>query len=223
MASEIQSEENEKRSLVISYLTLRKMIGILGFTFPIILLSGTLVFGGYNEIQGSISNYYYTNMRDVFVGVLCAVALFLFSYRGYTIDNIVGNLGCLFALGIVFFPCKPDNPAPDYKAFTGYLHLASAALFFAVLIFFSLFLFTRTKKVRPLSIQKKQRNRVFRVCGYTMLCSIIMIALYLFIFEKYYPRLKSFDPVFWFESIALFAFGISWLTKGQFILRDIIK
>ena len=38
---------------------------------------------GANEseaIQKSISYYYYTNMQNVFVGILCAVALFLFAY-----------------------------------------------------------------------------------------------------------------------------------------------
>ena len=210
-----------KQSLVISYLTLRKMIGLLGFSLPVILLSGSVIFGGYKEVQGSISSYYYTNMRDVFVGIICSVALFLFSYRGYTIDNIVGNLGCLFALGVVFFPCKPDNPPDDYRAITGFLHLVSAALFFGVLIIFSLVLFVKTKEGRPLSREKKQRNRIFRICGYTMLGAIITIALYIFVFVRYLPELEKLHPVFWLESVALFAFGISWLTKGQFILRDI--
>ena len=37
--------------------------------------------------------------------------------------------------------------------------------------------------------------------------------------EKY-PELQHLDPVFWLESIALWAFGISWITKGELILKD---
>ena len=31
----------------------------------------------------SISSYYHSVMRDIFVGSLCAVGTFLISYRGY--------------------------------------------------------------------------------------------------------------------------------------------
>jgi hypothetical protein len=31
---------------------------------------------------------------------------------------------------------------------------------------------------------------------------------------------KRLRPVFWLESLAIVAFGVSWLTKGQAILRD---
>lgn len=150
--------DKSKISLVISYLTLRKLIGLLGFAFPVLLVSGSLILGGDDEIQSSISSYYHTNMRDAFVGVLCGVALFLFSYRGYKIDNIVGTMGCLFALGVAFLPCKPDNPPPDYNAVTGYLHLISATLFFVVLIFFSLILFTKTDKGLNISTQKNKET-----------------------------------------------------------------
>lgn len=41
--------------------------------------------------------------------------------------------------------------------------------------------------------------------------------------ENSCPGLKKYDPVFWLESVSLFAFGISWLVKGQLILKDIIR
>jgi hypothetical protein len=31
---------------------------------------------------------------------------------------------------------------------------------------------------------------------------------------------ERFEPRFWLESIAIVAFGISWLTKGEAILKD---
>jgi hypothetical protein len=31
---------------------------------------------------------------------------------------------------------------------------------------------------------------------------------------------ERFEPRFWLESIAIVVFGISWLTKGEAILKD---
>jgi hypothetical protein len=32
--------------------------------------------------------------------------------------------------------------------------------------------------------------------------------------------LLKFSPLFWLEAVAVFAFGVSWLTKGEVILAD---
>jgi hypothetical protein len=66
-------------SLVISELTLRKAIGLLGVPLPVILALGCWLRGGCTTFESSISAYYGTDMRDVFVGVLLAIALFMFS------------------------------------------------------------------------------------------------------------------------------------------------
>src|ERR1039458_7928244 len=95
---------NREKSLIISYLAMRRLIGVLGISLPLII-----VIGGFTQsepgMQGSISGYYYTNMRDFLVGMLSGVALFLISYRGYEeIDSIVAKMSGIFALGMIFFP-----------------------------------------------------------------------------------------------------------------------
>jgi hypothetical protein len=100
---------NQNEVAIISYLAMRRMIGILGVALPIVL-----VIGGFIQdeiaIQPSISGYYYTNMRDFFIGMLCIVSIFLMSYKGYEkVDNFVGNLSGLFALGMVLFPTEMCN------------------------------------------------------------------------------------------------------------------
>src|SRR5689334_5098109 len=74
---------NSPDPLLISYLTLRKIVGLLGVFLPAVLAVGNMLMRGGWYMQPSISDYYYTEMRDVFVGMLCAVALFLLSYKGY--------------------------------------------------------------------------------------------------------------------------------------------
>ena len=70
---------NREKSLIISYLAMRRLTGILGISLPFIVILGGLSQSD-PGLQGSISGYYYTNMRDLFVGILSGVALFLLSY-----------------------------------------------------------------------------------------------------------------------------------------------
>jgi hypothetical protein len=65
-------QKEKENALVISYLLLRKVIGILGFTLPFILSIGAYLISR-TGIQSSLSSYYYTDMRNVFVGVLCVI------------------------------------------------------------------------------------------------------------------------------------------------------
>jgi len=216
----MEKELTAERTLVFSYLTLRKAIGLLGVGLPFTVVLGALIFFQ-TGIQGSISSYYYTGMRDVLVGTLWAIGFFLLSYKGYErADDIAGNLGCVFAVGIALFPTEPDtNPSMD-ASWIGYVHLTFAALFFLTLIYFSLFLFTKTDPSKPPTRRKLQRNRIYRGCGYAMAVCILLIAIYFILLNEEASPLKEYDPVFWLETIAIVAFGISWLTKGEAILKD---
>ena len=216
----MKKELETKRSLVFSYLALRKAIGILGVALPFALCLGALIFYR-TGIQSSLSSYYYTGMRDVFVGALWAIGFFLLSYEGYgRADDIAGNLGCVFAVIITLFPTTPDiSPSPE-AVWIGRVHLTSAALFFLTLIYFSLFLFTKSDPSRQPTRRKLQRNRVYRGCAYTMAICIVLIAIYYILPNKEASPFKGYDPVFWLETIAIVAFGISWLVKGEAILKD---
>src|ERR671933_275348 len=96
------SEPND--DVVISYLNLRRAIGLLGMGLPLVLVLGKLLGDGGGLLE-SISDYYYSSMRNVFVGTLWAIGIFLFSYRGYERkDDIAGTLACLAAIGVALFP-----------------------------------------------------------------------------------------------------------------------
>jgi hypothetical protein len=59
--------------LVLSYLTLRKAVGWIGLTLPIILAIGGFIFQAFADrplkIEPSVSSYYFTGMGTVFVGL----------------------------------------------------------------------------------------------------------------------------------------------------------
>lgn len=218
------NKENNNQTLVISYLTLRKSIGILGICLPAILLVGTLTFGHCQYIQESISHYYYTIMGDVFVGILSAVAIFLLSYKGYDkTDNIASSCAGLFALCVAFFPTSSNTDLGcsvlnlGDHAFRIYTHYISAALFFITLSYISLFLFT--KSAGHETPQKLIRNQIYRVSGILIIVSIVLIFLVDNI-AFLQTTFKNYKPVFWLEWCALASFGISWLTKGELLMPD---
>jgi hypothetical protein len=203
------NESVNHRSMVISYLAIRRAVGILGIAFPIVMVIGYWFAGG-EGIRASISSYYHTGMRDLFVGILCAVALFLFSYTGYEKkDNIAGDLAAIFALGVAFFPTS--------DSLIGTIHLISAVLFFLVLAYYSLFLFTKGAPIP--SDQKIKRNRLYRVCGFVILGAILLMFLYSGI-PVIHEALSGSRFIFFMETLALWAFGLSWITKGKILLKD---
>ncbi len=207
--------------LVISYLVLRRAVGIIGTALPFVLVVGKWLLNGWG-IQSSISAYYYTSMRDVFVGSLCAIGVFLLSYRGYErADDVAGNFACVFAVGVALFPTSPPAGATATQAGIGVIHLVFASAFFLTLAYFSLVLFRKTNPAKQMSERKKERNVVYTVCGYTILVCVGLIIIDVVLLRQ--SVLRAVAPVFWLESAAVIAFGVSWLTKGEALLADVVS
>lgn len=215
--------------LVISYLALRKAIGLLGTFLPFVLSLGAVILFK-TGLQSSLSAYYHTGMGDVFVGTLCAIGVFLFAYKGYTEggdnDNRVGNFAGVFAIGVALFPTDPSGGLSLPKMFVGVAHTVFAALFFLTLAYFSLFLFTKSHPDRPRTPEKKKRDRIYQVAGYTIVASIGLIGILGaikilgLVSKEVVQAVEAWNPAFWLESIAVVAFGISWAVKGQALLAD---
>ncbi len=208
------------KSLIFSYLTLRKAIGLLGTALPFVVSLGAIILFQ-TGIRSSISSYYYTGMRDVLVGILCAIGVFLLSYKGYErADDIAGTLACVFAVGVALFPTAPDVTDSTLAVIIGRVHFIFATAFFVTLIYFSLFLFTKTDPRKRPTKRKLQRNKVYRACGYIMALCILLAAIYAILQTAGVSPLKAYNPLFWLEATAIVAFGVSWGTKGEAILKD---
>jgi succinate dehydrogenase/fumarate reductase cytochrome b subunit len=225
MSEHQQKKDDHNQPLVISYLALRRAVGILGIALPVALTIGVFILDKCSYIQDSISDYYYTTMGNLLVGILCAIGLFLFSYKGYERkDKIASKLACLFAIGIAFCPTYGPDPSSicnilhrNSSSLVSTMHDIFATLFFLTLAYFSLFQFTKTSG--HMTKQKKKRNKVYKACGYIILTCIVLLFIY-FRVPGLRSALKDYKPIFLLETIALWAFGFSWLTKGEFILKD---
>ncbi len=110
---------------------------------------------------------------------------------------------------------------PFFELFSGaeIIHGASAALLFAFLAWYSFFVFTRVidkvhlDKDGNLTPQKQNRNRIYRASGIVIVVSMSALVIGHFFFRNWWDL---YNLTFWFESTALWAFGVSWMVKGQF-------
>ncbi|MFO0950523.1 MAG: hypothetical protein U0835_05100 [Isosphaeraceae bacterium] len=206
-------------TLVVSYLGVRRAVGAIGLILPVALGPvGWLAFGV--PVQDNISSYYHTPLRDVFVGAMCAIGVFLFCYRGYDwVERWTGFVGCASAFGVAFFPLDPGSDPLYQRSLIGYVHTACGGAFFLTLAFYSLYHFPSRGESAP---HEAQRDFVYRTSGGVILVGMLAMGGYLFLLPAGPKRLfNEYNFLFWMESAAVWAFAAAWLTKGRAILADI--
>jgi hypothetical protein len=209
MANEAQPD-----SLLISYLTLRKAVGWLAISLVPAMVLGDFLLGHTHYIRVSVSAYYHSSVRDEFVAIICSIAMFLLSYNGYTKeDAICSKLAGVFALCIALLPTSATDDKTDMISKAHYI---TAGIFFAILAYMSVFLFTKSSG--DMTPEKRKRNKVYRVCGIVM--AIAVIGIPIDGIPAVHELVGAYKPTLILEIIALVSFGISWLTKGEFILED---
>lgn len=186
----------------INTVRLRKFIGFLGALLPLIVI--VLEW----RVPCSISETWYTNAGTVFVIVLGGASGLLISYKGYErIDDILLTCTGISGFGICLFPCaitdvhEKVGPFMIDNQLSNIFHTVFAVIFFCLLAYNSLFLFT--KGDGEFTAKKKKRNIIFRVCGIGMVASFFILLI------------PFAHKVFVTETVALFFFGISWLTKAN--------
>lgn len=132
---------------VLSFRSIQRAIGLLAMSLPVILVLGAMLSGHEQWVQPSISHYYFTSVRELFVGILFAVSLFLLTYWGYdNFDRRLSLAAGILCLGIAIFPTNLMSCLPDQHAVVSIyaidanpvLHYVCAVSFFAILAFMML-------------------------------------------------------------------------------------
>jgi hypothetical protein len=192
----------------------RQLIGYIGLVLPVLLVFIALARDGIERWRAleSISAYYYTGAVSAFVGMLVALALFLFTYRGYGneyhwADRAAAITAAVAALGVAFFPTAAPagvTPLAWWSPTTGILHHIAAVVLFSMFALFALWLFRITANRGHASSGKHWRNNVYLACGTLIVTAMIWAAI----------AGANGMPVFMPESVALVAFSVSWLVKG---------
>jgi len=201
---------------VLSYAGLRRAVGYFGLALPIVVVAVGIALPPH-EFLSSISAYYYVPFAgSIFVGALWVIGMFLWFYDYRQADNYLTSASGTFAIGVAVFPTAPrDIPRAVFSIAT--IHLICASLFFAILAIISLFFFTRGDATgRP---RKKTRNRIYIASGLIIVLALIVAGLGPFVLgRELYSQLHT---LFFCETVACWAFGISWLVKGEALFGDL--
>jgi hypothetical protein len=205
----------EQAALAGAYTHLQRVIGIIAVLLPPVLVLGNMAFNGW-VLKGSISAYYYTTMGSVFVGALCALAVFFLSYNyrplpSFELDNILSTIASVAAVGVAVFPTTSNAAqASGGDKAVAFVHLAFAGLLFVLLAVFSYYLFTLSSG--PMTERKRQRNRLFRACGLIIAASIALVLV-----TNAVDPPSEWHALLWLETVCVEAFGVSWLVKSGFL------
>lgn len=190
---------------VFDYRALRLTMGIIALTLPFVV---TLVS---SAKLTSISASYYTEARDVFVGMLFIVGSFLWAYNGHTpAQSRFSKVAGLAAMVVALFPTACDTCATTPRSL---LHYGAAATLFGILAYFCLGPFR--EKTKGMTGKKGRRAKVYLVSGIVMLAALLVAFAGNFLLPQ--SVIAELRLTFWAEAIALIAFGIAWITAGKYL------
>jgi uncharacterized membrane protein len=183
---------------------MRITIGIIAIALPFVLaLGGYLLFA--LPLQISFSIYYYTPMQDIFVGMLCMLGILLIidQYRGhFSLPSIIAGT---LAITVALLPTSEDNFAKP--SIINIIHSLGALCFFIILSLITLRKFTK-------EVSTPTQVYLHKSCGLLILASVaLFIALRLSPIETR-QALQTYEAIFWLETVATLAFGVSWFAKG---------
>ncbi len=203
-----------------SFLILRIMVGSIGVLLPFVLvLIDRLVLGERPFFRDSLSAYYYSGMRDVFVGALCAVGIFLIAYKvvELSLDNTLSTIAGFCAVGIALFPTDrgpysvPLTPVQNLlgETLVRNVHFASAFAFIGLLA--ALCICFGVREGRRGAKPKGRAPQFWRAFHFAC-AGVIGLAV---VFILVAGRIGDLDQALLIgEAVSIWAFGLSWLMKG---------
>ena len=192
-----------------SYVFMRRVIGRLAFILPPLIVFGEPLFFDDRPFPlGSLSAYYYSGFREIFVGLLWAIGVFLILYKWpeRTRESRVSTYAGFAVLVVAVFPTgKPGakvatTPLQDWlgEEWVERIHFGAAGIF--------IFLLSRIS--RYWARNRRDRKQLHKSCEW-----MIIVALALAILEG------AFDwpdyGILVAEFVAVWAFAISWLATVE--------
>jgi len=176
-----------------------------------------------SSLRGSLSAYYYSGMRDVFVGSLCATGVFLVTYMvtRLNLDNLLSITAGLGAFGVALFPTSRPagtdqlalTPLQERlgEGLTARIHLVSAVVFLLALAAIS-WRFALGEGSRPDRASTSARQRW---CRFHKACAIVILGALVGVALTKGLNVADTYSLLVGEAVAVFAFGVSWLAKGS--------
>lgn len=205
---------------------LAAFIGLAAIGMPIILALGGTILAEQDlgVFRKSLSGFYYETVMlgDIFVGTLFFIGTAMFIYRGWSEDvALLATLGGLSAYLVALFPADGwyvvAGDPPIFETVSDQIHFWAAVVLFAILAWFCFFVFTKVEDHQrntdgTLLATKRRRNVLYRISGAIIVLALAAVG----VGEKVDPEWATqVRLTYWGETIALVAFGVSWLIQGR--------
>lgn len=204
-----------------SYLLIRTVVGAIGVLLPLVLWAvDALVLHGSVTARGSLSAYYHSGARDLFVGALCVTGCLLLTYlaaQRKTWDYWLSTVAGAAVLGVALLPTSrpatyggPPTPLQERwgEQTVAAIHFTCAGIFILSLAALCFVFAARDQRYGG-------RPRLHRACGTAILAAVAWVAL---------GRVVDLDlgwltSLYAGEVVSVWAFGTSWLVKGLDLLH----
>ena len=199
------------KHILATYFTLRIGIAIIAIAFPLLLWLGGKAWADL-PLQDSMSAYYHANvdgrsMRDWFVGILFAVGVFLYLYKGFSRrENYLLNLAGVMAVCVAIFPME-WNCGENCAKYS--IHGACAIVFFLAIAYVCVRCSRETLPLLNDEAMQARYRRIYRLLAALMLGSPLIAFAVNAVLRQYASR------VFYVEAVGIVAFAAYWLTKSR--------
>jgi hypothetical protein len=208
--------------------------GICGALLPPLVVAGGILLAREWSVKGSLSAYYHSGMRDVFVGILCIVGFFLVCYHVFDRkpENFFSLGAGIGAVGLALFPTRLGEGAsldaltPLQERIgqneTFYIHVFATILFFVSLVILCLgFAFQERARKQTRLGPDAAHSPIFWF-RFHLIAVAVMLGGLLIIVGRWFAESQGSNDGFVYdyatlvgESMAIFAFGVSWWAKGS--------
>jgi hypothetical protein len=224
-----------------SNLVTRLVVGGIAVALPALLWLNDTLFAGKPQTRGSLSGYYHTPARDLFVAALGVTGFFLITYMSgrkdfeYKLSLVAG----IAVIAVAFLPTERPNLAETeprcgdeghsslsgctlFQAKLGEkvvagIHFTSAAIFIACLTRFCFLFAKREKEEHKNDPQVGARHAaIHRACGIALLLAVAWIGIGMLAGEFFDTKLDilGFTPLYVGEVLSVYGFGLSWLVRS---------
>jgi hypothetical protein len=222
-----------------TYAATRRGLGFIAIIFPLLLLIGGY-FLARLQLEGSMSAYYHSSplsqadellhpgthilpgvgvMRNWFVGLLFALGIILFLYKGFTrMEDYALNIAGVMGLGVALFPMAWGNTFKGME-FTVLgiqlsLHGTCALALFLCIGYVCIFRAADTLDLIKDAKKRKHYRVAYKWLGWAMIASPLTAFLLSSVFHKHNAY------TFFIELAGIWVFAAYWLLKSHEISKS---
>jgi hypothetical protein len=224
---DLTGRDDPRALYVRSYLHIRRGVGVIGIALPtlLFLIDWLFLLRADAVVRGSLSAYYHSPARDLFVGSLCIVGVLLITYMAAQptkADYWLSTLAGVAVLGVAFLPTARPHlgegaPTKLQETFgetaVAAVHFTSAAIFILSLAALC-FVFAHREKQYT---QRQGRVLFHRGCGVLILAAVAWVV----VGGMVEATILGFTALYVGEVVSVYAFGASWLIKAHDLSREL--